>query len=276
MARGDRRTRPALRDLLQHLQAVRLRHRHPSQHRRLRAAARAGREARAGRAHRAARALAGARAHRQEGAGATACRPSSASTTAARPGLIFGRAGEAEFADEIVNRADMVALRRKVVATVDDAIDEAAADVTAVLADGRRVHVRIEHAIGSLQRPLSDAQLEAKFAALVDPVLGAAKVEAIGQTCRELPRCLMCASSPCNARHGIIDREAPSRSGEPCGTGRSEGCARGRLLSACGRRREEGGSRYADTLTRPSPAGRRGACRAAREVVHASQSRNAP
>jgi 2-methylcitrate dehydratase PrpD len=48
-------------------------------------------------------------------------------------GLIFGRAGEEEFADDIVNRPDVVALRRKVVATVDDSIDEASADVTAVL-----------------------------------------------------------------------------------------------------------------------------------------------
>ena len=38
LARGHRRARRALRDLVQHLQAVRLRHRHPSEHRRLRAA----------------------------------------------------------------------------------------------------------------------------------------------------------------------------------------------------------------------------------------------
>jgi len=35
-------------------------------------------------------------------------------------GLSFGRAAEEEFSDEVVNRDDMVALRRKVVATVDD------------------------------------------------------------------------------------------------------------------------------------------------------------
>jgi len=87
-------------------------------------------------------------------------------------GLNFGRAAEEEFSDAIVNRADMVALRRKVVATVDDAIDEASADVTALLTDGRRVHVFVEHAIGSLQRPLSREQLEAKFQGLSDPVLG--------------------------------------------------------------------------------------------------------
>ena len=87
-------------------------------------------------------------------------------------GLMFGRAGEAEFSDEVVRRPDMVALRRKVVATVDDAIDEASADVTAVLSDGRRIHVFVEHAIGSLENPMSDAQLEAKFHGLSDPVLG--------------------------------------------------------------------------------------------------------
>ncbi len=87
-------------------------------------------------------------------------------------GLVFGRAGEAEYDDAVVQRADLVELRRKVVATVDDAIDEAAADVTAVLKDGRRVHVFVEHAIGSLQRPMSDADLGAKFHALADPVLG--------------------------------------------------------------------------------------------------------
>jgi 2-methylcitrate dehydratase PrpD len=101
-------------------------------------------------------------------------------------GLFFGRAGEAEFADAVVNRPDVVALRRKVEARADAAIEEASADVTAVLADGRRIHLFVEHAIGSLQRPLSDAQLDAKFSGLVEPVLGAAKVATIAAKCRVL------------------------------------------------------------------------------------------
>jgi 2-methylcitrate dehydratase PrpD len=101
-------------------------------------------------------------------------------------GLLIGRAGEDEFEDAVVNRPDVVALRRKVQATVDDSIDEAAADVTAVLTDGRRVHVRVDHAIGSLQRPLSDAQLDGKFGQLVEPVLGADRAKAIGQACWKL------------------------------------------------------------------------------------------
>jgi 2-methylcitrate dehydratase PrpD len=98
-------------------------------------------------------------------------------------GLTFGYAAEEEFSDDIVNRADMVALRRKVVATVDDSIDEASADVTAVLKDGRRVHVFVEHAIGSLQNPMTDALLEAKFHGLSDGVLGAAQTSELISAC---------------------------------------------------------------------------------------------
>ena len=103
-------------------------------------------------------------------------------------GLVFGHAGEEEFSDAVVNRADMVALRRKVLATVDDSIAEASADVTAVLADGRRIHVFVQHAIGSLQNPMSDAQLEDKFQGLSGPILGAARTAELIQACWDLDK----------------------------------------------------------------------------------------
>lgn len=87
-------------------------------------------------------------------------------------GLLFGRAGEEEFSDDVVRRGDVVALRRKTMATVDPSIGEASADVVAVLASGRREQVFVEHAIGSLERPMSDADLDVKFESLVGPVLG--------------------------------------------------------------------------------------------------------
>jgi len=98
-------------------------------------------------------------------------------------GLIDGRAGEAEFGDEVVTRDDVVALRRKVEAVVDPAMDEDACEATATLADGRRESVRVEHAVGSLHKPLTDAQLDAKFTSLVEPVLGAAKTRDIRAAC---------------------------------------------------------------------------------------------
>ncbi|MEY4074877.1 MAG: hypothetical protein RJA29_2234 [Pseudomonadota bacterium] len=98
-------------------------------------------------------------------------------------GLIFGRAGEPEYADDIVNRPDMVALRRKIVATVDDRIDEAAVEVTAVLTNGTSIALRVDHAIGSLERPMTDTMLARKFHDQADPVLGASQVEALIQAC---------------------------------------------------------------------------------------------
>ncbi|MBL0140748.1 MAG: MmgE/PrpD family protein [Betaproteobacteria bacterium] len=103
-------------------------------------------------------------------------------------GLIFGRAGESEYGDAIVRREDVTALRRKVVATVDDSIGEASADVTAVMKDGRREHVFVEHAIGSLERPMTDADLEGKFRMLAEPVIGAERAASLIAACWELEK----------------------------------------------------------------------------------------
>src|SRR3954470_22417081 len=50
-------------------------------------------------------------------------------------GLIFGRAGETEYDDGVVNDPRVVELRNKVQATVDDSISEEAAHLTAILKD---------------------------------------------------------------------------------------------------------------------------------------------
>ncbi len=101
-------------------------------------------------------------------------------------GLVFGRAGEGEYTDAITRRDDMVALRRKVNATPGGKIAEAAADVTVHLKGGRTEHVFVEHAIGSLERPMSDADLEAKFRGLAEPVIGKDKAAALIAACWQL------------------------------------------------------------------------------------------
>ncbi len=105
---------------------------------------------------------------------------------AAAAGIIFGAAGEAEFADDIVTRADVIALRDRIHASVDPAIAEAQADVTIHCRGGHRVHVFVEHAIGSLERPMTDDDLARKFHGLVDPVLGARRADALLGACRSL------------------------------------------------------------------------------------------
>ena len=87
-------------------------------------------------------------------------------------GLLFGEAGEGEFDDALVTSEAVVNVRRKVVATVDPTIDEAEVRAVAIMKDGTRKAVHVEHAIGSLQRPLTNADLERKFSSLAEPVLG--------------------------------------------------------------------------------------------------------
>lgn len=88
-------------------------------------------------------------------------------------GIFAGRAGEAEFEDAFVRRADVIALRDRINAVVDPGIAEDAADVTITLVDGRALQLFVPHAIGSIERPMDDAALKRKFHELVDPILGA-------------------------------------------------------------------------------------------------------
>jgi hypothetical protein len=57
--------------------------------------------------------------------------------------------------------------------------------MTALLRDGRKLHVRVEHAIGSLDRPMTDRQLEDKFHSLADGVIGGDKTGALIAACWE-------------------------------------------------------------------------------------------
>ena len=98
-------------------------------------------------------------------------------------GLLYGHAGEEEFSDAVVNDPKVVALRNKVNAIVDNAIKEEAVQVVAVMKDGSRIEIKVDHAIGSLKNPLSDAQLEGKFHALVVPVLGEGSATEITKAC---------------------------------------------------------------------------------------------
>ncbi len=102
--------------------------------------------------------------------------------------IVFGQVGQAQFANDVVLRDDVMALRDLVNARMDDSIDESAADVTVKCKDGRTLHVFVEHALGSLQRPMSDADLAQKFHGLVDPVLGTARAERLLEQCASLAR----------------------------------------------------------------------------------------
>jgi 2-methylcitrate dehydratase PrpD len=104
-------------------------------------------------------------------------------------GLLYGQAGEHEYSDEVVNRPEVTALRARVQAIVDDAIDEASADVTICTTDGRELKLFVEHAIGSVEKPMSDAQLRAKFAGQSEPILGPEKTAQAWTLAMGIARC---------------------------------------------------------------------------------------
>ena len=97
--------------------------------------------------------------------------------------MIDGAAGEKQYSDRAVRDARTIALRDKVNATVDPAIKAEQVDMTVKLKDGRTLHKFIAHAIGSVEVPMSDKQLEAKFSDLAEGVLPAAKVRALMDAC---------------------------------------------------------------------------------------------
>jgi len=91
--------------------------------------------------------------------------------------------GEAQYADARVLDPVVVALRGKVRASVDTAIKEDAAHLRITLTDGRVLDKQVEHAIGSLTRPMSDADLEQKFRGLCAPILVASQIDALIKQC---------------------------------------------------------------------------------------------
>ena len=102
---------------------------------------------------------------------------------AAALAIVRGSAGMRDFSDENARDPQIVALRDRVTATIDPAIKEEQVRATVVLKDGRTLEKRIDHVLGSLERPLSDADLEAKFTALADGVLPPAHVRTLMDRC---------------------------------------------------------------------------------------------
>ncbi len=73
----------------------------------------------------------------------------------------------------------LMAFQDRVQATLDPMLGGDAAVVTITLRDGTRQTCRIDHGIGSASQPMTDAQLEVKFAGMAEPVIGAERTHAL-------------------------------------------------------------------------------------------------
>jgi 2-methylcitrate dehydratase PrpD len=102
--------------------------------------------------------------------------------------LTVGAAGERQFQDDVVRDPQIVSLRRKVTVQTDPAVKTAQSTLTLQLADGRSLSRHIDHAIGSLENPMSDAALDKKFLDLVTDILPSGRGQDLIALCRGIDR----------------------------------------------------------------------------------------
>ena len=126
--------------------------------------------------------LPGARAHRQE-IPREGLEGKFSIYHAVAVALVEGAGGEKQFSDRAVNDPIVVALRSKVIPVITPGIDPAQVDMTIVLKDGRQLHRTIEHAIGSVEMPMTDQQLETKFSDLADGIIPAPMIRRVMDAC---------------------------------------------------------------------------------------------
>ena len=102
---------------------------------------------------------------------------------AAALAIVRGSAGMRDFSDANAKDPMLVALRDRVTATVDPAIQEHQTRARITLKDGRALTHFVEHVVGSLERPMSDADLEAKALDLMNGVLPDQQARALVGLC---------------------------------------------------------------------------------------------
>ncbi len=97
--------------------------------------------------------------------------------------VIKGAAGPKEYTDAVVRDPQIISLRDRVNAVPEEVVAEDEAFATITLKDGRTLTQHVEHAIGSLERPMSNADLEVKFRGLADGVLSTEETEKLMSLC---------------------------------------------------------------------------------------------
>ncbi len=92
-------------------------------------------------------------------------------------GLTDGAALPEQFSDHKVNDPAIGSLRERITAQEDAGFSEEEALLQATLVDGRTLTERVVHPTGDPENPVTDAQLEGKFRALVGSILPKDRME---------------------------------------------------------------------------------------------------
>jgi 2-methylcitrate dehydratase PrpD len=105
---------------------------------------------------------------------------------AAAIGLVRGKGGIQEFTEEAVADPDIRYVRERTVAEPDPSVTDDQVAIEVELADGERLSLFVEQSLGNVHRPLSDRQLEEKFADQAILALPEGNVRLLIDECRRL------------------------------------------------------------------------------------------
>jgi aconitate decarboxylase len=87
-------------------------------------------------------------------------------------GLLYGKAGPAQYANEVVTSTEVISVRDKVNIEADSSLAADEAYLSLDHSDGTRLEKHVAHAVGSLEVPMNDEQLTVKFIDQVSLVVG--------------------------------------------------------------------------------------------------------
>ena len=82
-----------------------------------------------------------------------------------------GKSQARQYSDVAVQNPDVTALRTKVQVAIEPGLRVDEAKVTITLKDGRTLSHHVVHALGSIERPMNDEQVDAKFMDLASAVM---------------------------------------------------------------------------------------------------------
>lgn len=105
---------------------------------------------------------------------------------AASVALVEGGGGIDQFSDRAVRDRAVASLRDRVTTAVDSTIHEDQVRITLTTTDGRKLEKFVEHAVGSLDHPMTDKDLEAKFSGLATGVLSSDRQRRLIDLCWDI------------------------------------------------------------------------------------------
>ncbi|KAJ5360723.1 hypothetical protein N7517_009914 [Penicillium concentricum] len=101
-------------------------------------------------------------------------------------GLLLGKAAPAQYEDDVVLDKRVVALRARFIAVADECLRADECHLVVKVRGGASLEKHVDYAVGSLERPMTNEQLTAKFVDQCVGILGEERTDKASQWCWNL------------------------------------------------------------------------------------------